>query len=144
MIVFLSVFSYAENLSVQNAPKSYGQRGLWHPQRPLHLRGVVGPASLQLLLPVDPGLGFGVHVVLVHGVLVGEGALSLADHVVNLPAAILVHGAADGPDHAEEKPQLHHAVEVVCIGGVHLTDSASNQRDWTGSPLPLRMAHRNH
>ena len=144
MIIFISVFPYAENLSVQNAPKSYGQRGLWHPQRPLHLRGVVGPAFLQLLLPVDPGLGLGVHVVLVHGVLVGEGAISLADHVVNLLAAVLVHGAADGPDHAEKKPQLHHAGEVVRIRGVHLIDSTSNQTDWTGSPLPLCTAHRNH
>ena len=87
---------------------------------PGYLRRVVLPASFQLLLPVDPGLVLGVHVVLVDGVLVGEGALHLADVVVDLLAAVLVDGAADGPDHAVLEPELHHAGEVVSVRGVHL------------------------
>ena len=69
---------------------------------------------------MDPGLVLGVHVVLVDGVLVGEGALHLADVVVDLLAAVLVDGAADGPDHAVLEPELHHAGEVVSVRGVHL------------------------
>ena len=90
------------------------------PSPPSNLRRVILPSSLKLLLPVHPGLVLGVHIVLVDGVLVGEGALHLTDVVVNLLAAILVDRAADGPDHAELEPQLHHPCEVFCVHWVHL------------------------
>ena len=66
------------------------------------------------------GLVLRVHKVLVDGVLIGEGALHLTQVVVNLLAAILIHRAADGPDHAELEPQLYHPHVVVSVIVVNL------------------------
>ena len=87
---------------------------------PLNRPWVVLPASPKLLLPVNHGLVLRVHKVLIDGVLVGEGALHLSQVVVNLLAAVLIHRAAQGPDHTELEPQLYHAHIVLSICGVHL------------------------
>ena len=69
---------------------------------------------------MHPCLVLRVNVVLVDGVLVGEGALHLPDVVVYLLPAVFIHGAAQRPDQAELEPQLGHAGVVFCIVGVAL------------------------
>ena len=82
--------------------------------------GVVLPASTQFLLPVHPCLVLWVHKVLVYSVLIGESSLHFTNEIVDLFAAVLVDGAADGPDGAELEPQLDHARVVVAVVRVHL------------------------
>ncbi len=45
----------------------------------------------------------------------GEGAVHLPQEVVYLLASILVYRSADGPDEAEDKPQLHHPTQVFSV-----------------------------
>lgn len=85
----------------------------------------ISPATPKLVLPMRPALSLRVHVVLIHGVLVGEGAFDLADVVVQLLASILVDSAANGPDETEEEPELYHTLVVVLVSWVDLKCQSS-------------------
>lgn len=50
----------------------------------------------------------------------GEGAVHLPQEVVHLLAPVLVNRRADGPDKAEDEPELHHRTQVFFVGSIHL------------------------
>lgn len=54
--------------------------------------------------------------------LAGEVAVHLPQEVVYLLAPVLVHRGADGPDEAEDEPELHHYAQVFCDGSVDLEE----------------------
>lgn len=54
--------------------------------------------------------------------LAGEVAVHLPQEVVYLLAPVLVHRGADGPDEAEDEPELHHYAQVFCVGNVDLEE----------------------
>lgn len=49
----------------------------------------------------------------------GEG-VHLPQEVVHLFASVLVNGGADGPDEAEDEPELHHPTQVFWVRGIYL------------------------
>ena len=73
---------------------------------------VGGWRGQDLLLPALPAVVLQVDPVLVHGVAAGELRVDLAGEHVELPAAVLRHGGADGP-HEGEGPQHVDVQDVV-------------------------------
>lgn len=55
--------------------------------------------------------------------LAGEVAVHLPQEVVYLLASVLVHRGADGPDEAEDEPELHHYAQVLCVGNGDLEET---------------------
>ena len=91
------------------------------------------PSLLQLLLPVYPRPRLRLHVILVHGVLVGEAAVDLAQVRVDLFARLFVDGAAHRPYHREHEPQLNHLGKVVHVRRINLHSiqtPADGHFDW--------------
>ena len=50
----------------------------------------------------------------------GEVASHLLQEGVNPLASILVNRSTDGPDEAEDEPELHHPTQVLCVRSIHL------------------------
>ena len=71
---------------------------------------------------MHPCLILAIHIVLIDGVLGGEGALHLSDVVVDLLPPLLVHRGTERPDHAELEPQLDHAAVILTVCGVNLKE----------------------
>lgn len=69
----------------------------------------------------------------------GESALHLSQEVVNLLVPILINRGANGPDKAEDEPELHHPTQVFCVCSIYLEKGKESYSTVTPTQITIYM-----